>query len=147
MAIEVGQQAPDFTLQDEDGNEVTLSDLRGEPVVLMFYVFDFSGICTNELCEVRDDYQSWIDKGAKVFGISRDSRFSHKVFKEQQNLPYSLLADTRGEAAKAFGVWNDATLVAERGTFVIDREGKVVYAMHNKPPDARDHAEVEAHIQ
>jgi peroxiredoxin len=146
MAIEAGQEAPDFTLPDEAGNQVTLSELRGSPVVLMFYVFDFSGTCTTELCEVRDDYTSWMDKGAKVFGISRDSRFSHAVYKEKENLPYSLLADTRGEVAKQYGVWNDAAMIAERGTFVIDSEGKIAYAIHNPPSDARNHAEVEAHL-
>jgi mycoredoxin-dependent peroxiredoxin len=147
VAIEVGQEAPDFTLPDESNNQVTLSELRGTPVVLMFYVFDFSANCTNELCEVRDDYQSWMDKGAKVFGISRDGRFSHAVFKEKENLPYSLLADTRGEVAKQYGVWNETALIAERATFVIDRDGKIAYAIHNPPANVRDHGDVEAHIK
>lgn len=79
MAIAVGQEAPDFTLVNEDNEKVTLSELRGTPVVLVFYPFAFSGICTDELCSVRDDYSSWEEKGAKVFSISRDSRFVQKV--------------------------------------------------------------------
>ena len=146
MAIEVGQEAPDFTLQDEAGNQVTLSEMRGTPVVLMFYVFDFSGTCTTELCQVRDDYTSWMDKGAKVFGISRDSRFTHAAFKEREGFKHSLLADLKGEVATQYGVWNDTVGAAERATFVIGADGKVVYAIHNQIPNARDHSEVEQHI-
>ncbi len=119
VALEVGQEAPDFTLPNEDGQQVTLSDLRGTPVVLVFYAFDFSGICTSELCGIRDDFSSWMGKGATVFGISRDSRFAHAAFKAQEHLPYSLLADVKGEVA---------------------------CALKNAIPDARDHSQVEAAI-
>ena len=97
MALEIGQEAPDFTLVNEDNEQVTLSGLRGSPVVLVFYTFDFSGICTNELCEIRDDYSGWSEAGATVFGISRDSRFAHAAFKQAENLSHSLLADLKGE--------------------------------------------------
>jgi mycoredoxin-dependent peroxiredoxin len=146
VAIEVGAEAPDFTLVDENNEKVTLSELRGNAVVLVFYPFDFSGPCTAEHCEIRDNYSSWMDKGAKVYGISRDSRFTHAAFKESEGLQYSLLADLKGEVATKYGVWNDTVGAAERATFVIDRDGKVAYAIHNAIPDVRDHAEVEKHL-
>ncbi len=147
MAIEVGQEAPDFTLQDENGEQITLSELRGTPVVLMFYPHDFSPGCTKEHCDVRDNHTQWMDSGAKVFGISRDSRWAHAAFKQAENLPYSLLSDIKGNAAREYGVWNENGGMAERGTFVIDAEGKVTYALHNPASELRDHDEVAGHIQ
>ena len=147
MALEIGQEAPDFTLVNEDNEQVTLSELRGSPVVLVFYTFDFSGICTNELCEIRDDYSSWADAGATVFGISRDSRFSHAAFKEAENLDYSLLADLKGEVAQAYGTWNEALGAAERLTVVVGADGNIAYSKQNPIPEARDHSDVLAAIQ
>lgn len=146
MAIEVGQQAPDFTLVDENNEKVTLSELKGTPVVLVFYPFDFSGICTAEMCEIRDNYDSWMEKGAKVYGISRDSRFTHAAFKEKEGFKHSLLADLKGEVASQYGVWNDTVGAAERATFVISPQGEIAYAIHNQIPNARDHSEVEQYI-
>ncbi|MDO9444073.1 MAG: peroxiredoxin [Dehalococcoidia bacterium] len=146
MTVAVGQQAPDFTLVNENNEKVTLSELRGTPVVLVFYPFAFSGICTAEMCDIRDNYDAWMEKGAQVYAISRDSRFVQAVFKKQEGFKHTLLADTKGEAAQAYGVWNEAAHAAERATFVVDKDGKVAYAIHNKIPDARDHAEVEQHI-
>lgn len=142
-SVQVGQEAPDFTLVDENNEKVTLSALRGAPVVLVFYPFDFSPPCTKENCEIRDDYGSWLAKGAKVYGVSRDSRFVHAAFKAQERLKHSLLADTKGEVARAYGVWNEAANAAERATFVVDRDGKVVYSIHNAIPNTRDHSEIE----
>ncbi|MCY4454686.1 MAG: redoxin domain-containing protein [Chloroflexi bacterium] len=147
MALEIGQEAPDFTLVNEDNEQVTLSEMRGSPVVLVFYTFDFSGICTNELCEIRDDYSGWADAGATVFGISRDSRFSHAAFKEAENLSHSLLADLKGEVAQAYGTWNEALGAAERLTVVVDANGNIAYAQQNPIPEARDHSDVLAAIQ
>jgi mycoredoxin-dependent peroxiredoxin len=143
-SVQVGDQAPDFTLTDENNEKVTLSEQRGSPVVLVFYPFDFSPPCTKENCEIRDEYGSWLERGAKVYGISRDSRFVHAAWKKQENFRHSLLADTKGEAARAYGVWNEMANAAERATFVIDREGKVVYSIHNGIPDVRDHSAVAA---
>jgi len=147
VALEIGQEAPDFTLVNEDNEQVTLSEMRGSPVVLVFYTFDFSGICTNELCEIRDDYSGWADAGATVFGISRDSRFSHAAFKEAENLSHSLLADLKGEVAQAYGTWNEALGAAERLTVVVDANGNIAYAQQNPIPEARDHSDVLAAIQ
>lgn len=139
--VSVGQEAPDFTLRDENLQEVTLSSLRGTPVVLVFYPADFSPICTNELCAIRDDFSAFEAKGAKVFGISRDTPWAHKAFIEQEGLQHSLLADPKGEVARVYGCWNEGAGVAERLTVVIDREGIVRYVVHNPPLEARDHRE------
>lgn len=146
-SVEVGQEAPDFTLVNEANEKVTLSELRGTPVVLVFYPFSFSGICTAEMCSIRDNYDGWMEKGAKVLAISRDSRFVQAAFKKQENLKHTLLADTKGEAASKYGVWNAAAAAAERATFVVDRDGKIAYLIHNAIPDARDHSAVEAHLK
>ena len=146
MTIEVGQEAPDFTLVDEANTKVTLSELRGSPVVLVFYPFDFSGTCTAENCEIRDNYGSWMDKGAKVFGISRDSRFTHGEFKKQQGFKHALLADLTGEVAQKYGCWNAAAASADRATFVIGRDGKIAYALYNAR-EKRDHHDVESYIK
>ncbi len=146
MVIDVGVEAPDFTLVDEKNEKVTLSELRGTPVVLVFFPFAFSGLCTTEMCGIRDDYSSWQEKGAKVYAISRDSRFALGAFKEKEGLTHSLLADLKGETATKYGVWNANAGAAERATFVIDREGKIAYAIHNEIPNTRDHSEVEKHL-
>ena len=145
--VTVGQEAPDFTLVNEANEKVTLSELRGTPVILVFIPFAFSGICTAEMCAIRDDYEGWMEKGATVLAISRDSRFVQAAWKKQEGFKHSLLADTKGETATKYGVWNAAAAAAERATFVIDREGNVAYAMHNAIPDARDHSAVEEHIK
>jgi len=146
VELEVGQQAPDFTLADEENRQITLSDMRGSLIVLLFYAFDFSGICQAELCDVRDNYSSWQAAGAHVYGVSRDSRFAHAAFKEQQNFSHSLLADVKGDVARAYGTWNDQVGAAERLTVVIDREGKVAHMQKNAIPDQRDHSAVEGAI-
>src|SRR5947199_2145453 len=105
--VKVGDTAPDFTLKNQDNQDVTLSSFRGRPVVLVFYPLDFSGVCTGELCAIRDDYQSFVDLGAVVFGISRDSRHTHKAWIEAQGIKHDLLADMKGEVAKLYGSWND----------------------------------------
>jgi peroxiredoxin len=145
-ALEVGQPAPDFTLADEENRQITLSDMRGSVIVLLFYAFDFSGICQAELCDVRDNYSSWEAAGAHVYGVSRDSRFAHAAFKEQQNFTHSLLADVKGDVARAYGTWNEQVGAAERLTLVIDREGKVAHMQKNAIPDQRDHSAVEGAV-
>ncbi len=139
--VEVGGEAPDFTLRDENLQEVQLASLRGSPVVLVFYPADFSPLCTNELCAVRDDYAEFEKKGAKVYGISRDSAFAHKAFIEKEGLTHSLLADVKGEVATVYGCWNEKFAVAERMTVVIDAEGIIRYVIHNSVAEGRDHRE------
>ncbi len=144
--VRIGQEAPDFTLRDENVQPVHLQDLRGSPVVLVFYPLDFSPVCTNELCAIRDDFSDFEARGARVFGISRDSVYSHRAFKEKEDLRHSLLADMKGDVARAYGAWNEAAGLAERMTVVIDREGIVRYVVHNDIPTARDHREALAAI-
>jgi mycoredoxin-dependent peroxiredoxin len=139
--VAVGKEAPDFTARDENNQEVKLSALRGSPVVLVFYPLDFSGFCTQEMCAIRDDYSAFQAKGAKVFGISRDSIFSHKAFKEKEGLTHSLLADMKGDVAKLYGCWNEAIGIADRMTVVIDGDGIITYVVHNNPGQIRDQKE------
>ena len=146
MALEVGQQAPDFTLADEANEKVTLSELKGTPVVLVFYPFDFSGTCTAENCEIRDNFGGWQAKGAQVFGISRDSRFSHAVYKKQENFTHRLLADLKGDVARAYDCWSETLWAAERATYVIDCDGTIVFALHDGT-QRRDHGAVEDYIK
>ncbi|OGO50917.1 MAG: hypothetical protein A2148_02145 [Chloroflexi bacterium RBG_16_68_14] len=145
--VKVGEPAPDFTLRDENNQEVRLSSLRGAPVVLVFYPADFSPICTNELCAIRDDFSAFEARGAMVFGISRDSPWAHRAFKEKEGLKHSLLADMKGEVARLYGCWNEGLGIAERLTVVIDAEGVIRYVTHNPPLQARDHKEAIAALE
>lgn len=143
----MGREAPDFTLPNQDREPTTLSELRGQPVILMFYPFDFAGVCTAEHCEVRDDYLAWLEQGATILGISRDSIFAHQAFKAQNELPYNLLADMEGEVATLYGTWNADVSVAERLTVVIDGDGKVIYTTKSGAiPGPRDHSDVLQHL-
>lgn len=136
--VSVGQEAPDFTLKNENNQDVTLWGLRGKPVVLVFYPLDFSPFCTTEMCAYRDDFSLFEGKGAQIFGISRDSTWTHKAFKEKEGLTHSLLADMKGNVAKLYGCWNEAAAIAERLTVVIDKDGKITYVEHNGPAQIRD---------
>jgi peroxiredoxin len=137
-SVEVGQEAPAFTLRNENNQEVTLSSLRGKPVVLVFYSLDFSPFCTTEMCAYRDDFSLFEGKGAQIFGISRDSSWTHKAFKEKEGLGHSLLADMKGKVAQLYGCWNEAAGIAERLTVVIDKDGTIRYVEHNGPGQIRD---------
>jgi mycoredoxin-dependent peroxiredoxin len=123
----VGDEAPDFTLKDQDGNDVTLSTLRGKPVVIVFYPFTFTGVCQGELCEIRDDPAAFERAGAQVLAISCDTRHAQRMWAEQQGYTFPVLSDfwPHGAVAKAYGVFNDALGCANRATFVIDSEGKI----------------------
>ena len=94
--IEVGKEAPDFTLNDENRQPVHLADLRGQPVVLVFYSLDFSPVCSGEMCEIRDRFPDVEAAGARLLGISRDSTWTHKAFKEKEGLRQTLLSDMKG---------------------------------------------------
>ncbi|MHB8574779.1 MAG: redoxin domain-containing protein [Dehalococcoidia bacterium] len=125
--IVVGQEAPDFTLRDENNQAVHLAEQRGQVVVLMFYPLDFSPVCTAEMCEIRDRFPDVESAGAKLFGISRDSSYTHKAFKEREGLKQTLLADMKGAVAQQYGAWNDTVGIAERLTVVIGKDGKVLF--------------------
>ncbi|GAB3486052.1 MULTISPECIES: peroxiredoxin [Amycolatopsis] len=141
MAVEVGSQAPDFTLKDYNKQDVTLSSFRGDkPVLLVFYPFAFSGICQGELCQLRDEFAEYDGQGVQVLGVSVDTPFSLKAWAEQQGYQFPLLSDfwPHGEVATAYGVFNEGAGLANRGTFLIDKEGVVRYAEVNQPGEPRD---------
>jgi mycoredoxin-dependent peroxiredoxin len=144
MAAEVGQEAPDFTLRDENGQEVTLSSLRGRNVVLVFYPLAFSGICTKELHDVTDLADKFTGATAEVYGISVDSPFTLKAFKRDEKLTPHLLSDfhPKGAVAKEYGAYLDEVGIATRATFVIDKDGKVAWKQVNHPGEARDQEQV-----
>ena len=129
MAIEVGQPAPDFDLPDQNRNRVKLSDFRGKQnVVLVFYPFSFTGVCTGELCELRDNLSSYETASAQVLAVSCDPRSVQAKFAEDNGFTFPVLSDfwPHGEASKAYGVFDETLGAAKRGTFVIDKEGVVV---------------------
>jgi mycoredoxin-dependent peroxiredoxin len=141
MPIGVGAQAPDFVLKDQNNQEVRLSDFRGsKAVLLVFYPLAFTGTCQGELCQVRDNLGDFVNDDVQVLTISVDSPYSHKVWADQQGYDFPLLADfwPHGAVAQAYGVFNDVKGFANRGTFVIDREGVVRFAEMNGPGEARD---------
>ncbi len=128
MAIQVGDDAPDFTLKDQAGNEVTLSSFRGDTnVVLVFYPFTFSGICTDELCELRDDPSTFKGAGTQVLAVSCNARHAQAAWAEREGFDFPVLSDfwPHGAVAQAYGVFNDTLGCANRATFVIDKQGKV----------------------
>ena|SRR3990172_7329038 len=145
--VEIGEKAPDFTLLSDEGKPVTLSkELGGGPVVLSFYVFDFSSVCQGQLCAMRDAMGDLQAVGAKVFGISTDSHHSHRAFRQHNQINYPLLSDWNKEASRAYGVqydrFGDFGLrgVSKRSVFVLDRGGIVQYKWVTEdskiPPDA-----------
>jgi mycoredoxin-dependent peroxiredoxin len=131
MALDVGQEAPDFTLKDQNGNTVNLASFRSEKnVVLVFYPFTFTGVCQGELCDIRDNPARYQSDDTVVLAISCDSQFSQKNWAEQQGFTFPVLSDfwPHGEVARAYGVFNEALGCANRATFVIDKSGKIVDA-------------------
>lgn len=147
MAIAVGTPAPEFTLKDQDGNDVTLSSFRGQPVALVFYVFAFSGICEGELCEIRDDHAAFEAANVQVLGISCDSRFSLKPWAEAQGFGFPLLSDfwPHGDVSRAYGVFSEEVGCPFRATVLIDAEGTVAAVFESEGlGTARTRAEYEA---
>jgi peroxiredoxin len=137
--VDVGSKAPEFTLKDYNKQDVSLSSLLGQkPVLLVFYPFAFSGICTGELCQLRDDFASF--DGVQVVGVSVDTPFSLKKWAEQEGYQFPLLSDfwPHGAVAQQYGVFNEKAGMANRGTFLIDKTGVVRFAEVNQPGEARD---------
>ena len=129
-----GTQAPEFSLQSDKGDLVKLSDYRGKnPVVLVFYPGDQTPGCTHQLCAIRDDYAKFQEKGAVVFGINPADKESHRRFVEKQHYQFPLLVDTDKKVAAQYGT--DGFMI-QRTVYVIDKEGKIVYAKRGMPPDS-----------
>lgn len=141
MSLEIGQEAPNFTLKNQFGEEVTLSDYRGvKNVVLVFFPMAFTGICTGELCEIRDRSALLVNDDVQVLGISCDASPSQKVFAEQEGIEYPLLSDywPHGAVSKAYGSFFEDRGFSLRGTFIIDKQGILRWSVVNGPGDARD---------
>jgi len=141
--LAVGDTAPDFTLKDQNGQDVSLADFRGEKaVVLVFYPFAFSGICTGELCEIRDNLAAFESDKVQVLAVSCDPMFSLRAWADQQGYSFPLLADfwPHGELATRYGVFNEEGGFAIRGTVLIDKEGRIAWTLVNQPGEARDFA-------
>ena len=135
-----GDPAPDFTLESDAGEQVSLSDLRGKPVVLFFYHKDDTPGCTAQACGIRDAYGEFEQAGAVVLGVSPDKVKSHVKFKDKYDLPFTLLADPEHELAERYGVWGEKKYMGKsymginRTTFVIGADGTVVTVMENVKP-------------
>ena len=148
MSVTVGQVAPDFTLVNQAGDKVTLSEFRGRKVVLVFYPFAFSPLCTSEMCDLRDRRGDF-DDDTVLLGISVDTKHALRVFAEQEGLGFDLLSDfwPHGAVAQEYGVFlPDAGGKATRATFVIDREGVVRWAIINGPGEPRDPGDYRAAV-
>jgi len=138
--VRVGDPAPDFTLSDTEGAPVHLADLRGKPALLVFYPFAFSGTCTGELCELRDNIARFETAGVTLLGISCDPMFTLRAFREQEGYGFELLSDfwPHGEVASRYGVFDDARGLAVRGSFLLDADGVVRWTVVNQPGERRD---------
>ena len=141
MAVDVGDEAPDFELADQDRNRVRLSSFRGSKnVVLVFYPLSFTGVCQGELCEIRDSIEEFSGDDVITLAVSVDTDAVHKKWAEEQGYTFPLLADfwPHGDVASTYGVFDEKSGLAVRGTFIIDKQGKVAYKVVNAIPDARD---------
>jgi peroxiredoxin Q/BCP len=140
VAVVEGKPAPDFTLRADEGDEVTLSSLRGRPVVLYFYPKDDTTGCTAQACGIRDAYAKFERAGAVVLGVSPDSVASHVKFRAKYDLPFTLLADPDHEVAELYGVWGEKKYMGRtymgvsRSTFVIGSDGTIEKVFHKVKP-------------
>lgn len=139
--LEKGMKAPDFTLKDKNGNDVSLTDFRGKRVVLYFYPKDNTPGCSRQACAFAGAYKNFAEKGVEVIGISKDSVVSHVKFAEKYNLPFVLLSDPELQAIRAYGVWQEKKLYGKvsmgvvRTTFIIDENGFIEEVMSKVKPD------------
>jgi mycoredoxin-dependent peroxiredoxin len=144
MAVEVGDHAPDFELKDQHNTPVKLSDFRGKKnVVLVFYPLAFSGVCTGELCAMRDEFPEASSDDIELLTVSVDSGFAHRAWADAEHYDFALLSDfwPHGEVARSYGVFDENKGIATRGTFVIDKDGVVRWKVINPIPQARDIAD------
>lgn len=139
--LALGAPAPDFTLRDQFGQDVTLGSFRGsKAVLLLFYPFAFSGICTGEMSGIRDRLDEFMTFDTEVLGISCDPVYSLRAFADAEGLNFPLLSDywPHGEVAKAYEVFNEAKGAPYRSSYVVDRDGVLRWALHNANADGRD---------
>ena len=147
--IAVGQKAPDFTLKDQNQNEVSLAALRGHNVVVAFYPLDFSPVCSKEHACFTDDLKQFEGLKAKVLGLSVDSAWAHKAFADKLKINYPLLADfhPRGEVAKKFGLYLEDKGITNRATVIVDKQGVVRYVKVYDIPQQRNNRELIAELE
>jgi len=141
MALTVGTEAPDFTVKDQNNQEVTLSSFRGaRHVLVVFYPFAYSSICTGELCSIQEDLDDFQNDDVQILAISADHPFALKAWAESQGFEFPLLSDfwPHGRISKAYGVFNEDHGMAVRGTFLVDKAGVVRFAEINGPGEPRD---------
>jgi peroxiredoxin len=138
--IEAGTPAPDFTLVDQDGGHVSLSDFRGRTVLLAFYPADFSPVCTDQLSVYQDRLGQFEERGVQVLGISVDGAFCHKAFQSHLSLTIPLLADfhPKGEVAKAYGIWSEDFGQSGRGLVLVAPDGTVAWSYLSPPLEVPD---------
>jgi mycoredoxin-dependent peroxiredoxin len=136
----IGETAPDFELANQYGELVSLSDFRGGPVVLVFYPFAFSGVCTGEMCTLRDNLASFQSASATLLAVSVDSKYTLRAYAEAEGFDFQLLADfwPHGQVARRYGVFNPDRGMAERGSFVIDADGVLRTSFSSPVGQARD---------
>jgi peroxiredoxin len=134
--IAVGEQAPDFTLRDQDGETVSLSDYRGRKVLFVFYPGDFSPVCSDQLSIYQEVKPEIAEKGVELVGISVDSAYAHKAFQEKLGIDTTLLSDfePKGEVARAYGSYVEEMGFANRTLVLVDEEGKVAWAYESPSP-------------
>ena len=148
--LETGMKAPEFTLEDKNGNTVSLSDFKGKKVVVYFYPKDNTPGCTRQACAFAERYDEFKEKNIEVIGISKDSTASHIKFAEKYNLPFILLADPELKAIKAYGVWQEKKLYGKvsmgvvRTTFIVDEDGNIEKIMPKVKPDTNAEEILEA---
>lgn len=141
MPIQAGKPAPEFTLQDENGIERSLSDFRGRGVVLYFYPKDDTPGCTTEACSFRDDYSAYQQAGVVILGVSPDTPKKHAKFKDKYALPFTLLADTEHRVCELYGVWGRKKFMGReydgvfRTTFLIGADGVILRVFENVKPE------------
>lgn len=144
--MEIGTKAPEFLGLDENGNEIHLSDFKGKKLVLYFYPKDSTAGCTQEACNLRDNYERFLAKGYAVVGVSVQDAKSHLKFKAKNNLPFPLIADTDMKLNEAFGVWGEKSMYGRkymgtfRTTFIINEEGVVERIFGPKQIKVKEHA-------
>ena len=144
MAVDVGQEAPDFELNDQHGHPVRLSSMRGaKNVVLVFYPLAFSGVCSGELSAMRDEFPEVSRDDVELLTVSVDSTYTHRAWADRENFNFGLLSDfwPHGDVAKLYGVFDENRGVSIRGTFIIDKSGVVRWKVLNPILQARDIAE------
>lgn len=150
MALKVGDKAPAFKLKSQDGKTISLSELKGKPVVLYFYPKDDTSGCTKEACNFRDEFPKFGKMKAEILGVSADSVESHKKFAEKYKLPFNLLSDEKKDAIEKYGVWQEKSMYGRkymgivRSTFIIDKNGKISHIFPKVKVDNHNQEVMEA---